>query len=116
MKKIKLVLTIALFLVSFNVISQTKEVVYLRIQENVTTAGIASLDSYMSIIYPDQSTKYIELAKLGNKGQAAEENGKKIQAEISELINGGYEIISCSLGADYMSSTTVMVFTRQKEN
>ncbi len=90
--------------------------VYIRIQENIVTAGIASLDSYMSIIYPDQSTKSVELSKLGNKGQSAEENGKKIQAEISQLINNGYEIISCSVGGDYMASTTVMILTRQKED
>lgn len=114
MKKIKLILTIALFALSFNAISQAKEIVYIRIQENIMGSGAPS--SYMSIIYPDQSSKSIELTKIGSKGQAAEENGKKIQAEISQLINSGYEIISCSLGADYIASTTVMIFARQKEN
>jgi len=98
MKKIKLITILFFISLSYLSISQTKEVVYIRIQEVITgNAGPGAFDSYMSIVYPDQPPKYVELSKLGLRGKAAEENGKKIQAEIAELLNKRYEVAAVSV-------------------
>lgn len=43
---------------------------------------------------------------------AYEANAKKIQAELTKLINEGYEIKSNSVGGDYLASTTIIILTK----
>lgn len=111
MKKIFLLLGFIL-LISFQGKSQKKELIYIRIQEVIT--GI-NMESYIRIAYPDHSTKFVPLIKLGKEGKDSELNAKKIQFEISTLLAEGYEIQSCSIGADYLLSSTVFLLTRTKE-
>lgn len=113
MKSIKIILLFILMSAALNGYSQTKEVIYIRIQENIAWSGMFSIKSYMSIIFPDQTSKQFELKKLQESGKNAEENGKIIQRELSTLINDGYEINSSSVGADFNVSTTVIILTRK---
>lgn len=104
-------LTLIIFLfLTINIFAQTKkEIVYIRIQENI---NITTISSYASVIYPDKPTKYIELKRLERDGYEAEGNGKIIQQLITELLNDNYELLSSSVGADLSASTTIMIFVR----
>ena len=100
---------------SLSAFSQTKELVYIRIQENLSAFGVSPVESYMSIIYADQSTKWVDLVKISGNRQGAEANGKTIQKEISTLVNEGYEIQFTSVGADNYVSTTLIILIRKTE-
>lgn len=117
MKPITTIL-VALFLtLAIPALAQTKEVVYIRIQEVIFFSaagyGIAP-DSYMRIVYPDKESRQIELPQIGKNGSKSLQNGQKIQQELTTLLNEGYEITSSSVGGDIMMSTTIMILTRQK--
>lgn len=115
MKKIKTILIACFLISSLNFFGQTTEVVYIRVQELIFWGAAGSPDSYMRIIYPDKKSKLVELSSIGKNGKSSEENGIKIQQEISTLINEGFEIKSCSVGADNSLSTTIIILTRRKE-
>jgi hypothetical protein len=92
--------------------AQAIELVYIRIQEKL--AG-AAYESFISISYPDQTSKRVELDKLGLGGSGAEPNGKIIQREIAILLNEGYQIASTSSGSGDVLYSTTMFLTRKKE-
>jgi hypothetical protein len=110
-KKIKL-LPLAFILITTLGFSQTKELIYIRIQEKF---GGAAYDSYMQITFPNQTSKLIELKKLGFGGSGAEENGKIIQKEIADLLNQGYDLTSSSTGSNDGITTTTLFLIRKKE-
>ncbi len=87
----------------------------MRIQENTSSFGVSPVESYMSIIYPDQSTKWIDLVKVTGDKNGAETNGKTIQKAVSLLVNQGYEIQFTSVGADNYVSTTIIILIRRAE-
>jgi hypothetical protein len=64
MKTIKTSLVLLLFLFTTNGFSQSKELVYIRIQENIIGNG---LNSYMRITFPDRPSKLVDLTRLGRK-------------------------------------------------
>jgi hypothetical protein len=111
MKTLKLSLFALLFIISAKGMAQNTELVYIRIQEKL--AGSA-YDSYIRITYPDQTSKVVELGKLGLGGSGAEENGKIIQKEISTLLNQGYEITATAGGSGDSVSSTLLFLTRKK--
>jgi len=111
MRKVKLLFLIFI-LTTVNAISQNSDLIYIRIQEKF--AG-AAFESYMRITYTDQTSKLIELNKMGYGGSGAEENGKIIQKEVGILLNQGYEIASTSTGCNEGFSTTIIFLTRKKE-
>lgn len=112
MKTIKTSLVLLLFLFTTNGFSQSKELVYIRIQENIVANGV---NSFMRITYPAKPSKWVDLTTIGKRGSGSEENGKIIQAELAALINDKYEIISCSVGSDVNTSTTIIILSRTKE-
>lgn len=63
---------------SINCYCQTSDAVYIHIQQSMKGGANTS---YMVITYPDQTSKNVELVKLGWTGSGAEENGKVIQKE-----------------------------------
>jgi len=69
----------------------------------------------MHITYADQTTRMIELGKLGFGGSGADANGKIIQKEISTLLNQGYEIASSSMGGGESILLTTIFLVRKKE-
>ena len=99
---------IVFLLLALSGFTQSK-VVYIRVQE--ANASV-SFDSYMSITYPDQSSKTIVLARVKN-AERVEANGKIIHKEITTLINDGYELNSCSVGGDVGATTTIFVFIKK---
>jgi len=121
MKNLWLFLCVLFVIIALNGISQepppqnspkAKELIYIRIQEKI--APMAVIDSYMQITYPDQTTRLVELGKIGIKSDGADENGKKIQWELNIMLNMGYEITSTSMSGDLSLTTTVMFLTRNK--
>lgn len=111
MKKLSLFLFVFFLVLSFNALSQDKELVYIQIQEKLAGGGI---DSYMKITYPDQSVKTVALTKLRYDGEGADENGKIIQKEIQELLKQGYELTSTTTGSGDIVITTKIFMTRKK--
>ena len=111
MKQLRLFFFCALILYSAHGNSQAKQLIYIRVQESFGPIGF---DSYMHITYPDQTTKYIELVKVGIGGKGADDNGKVIQREISRLLNQGYEILSSSTGSGDNSTTTTLFLSRKE--
>ncbi len=92
--------------------AQTKELAYIRIQERF--AGVA-YESYMHITLPDQTAKRVDLDKIGYGGSGAEQNGKKIQQELTLLLNQGFSIATSSTGSNEGTTTTTILLTREKK-
>lgn len=114
MKKMKLVLTIAMLFILTTAYSQKTEVVYMKIQQCYASMCV---DSYIHISYPDLTLKAVKLAKAGFRMNETDEvaNTKLIQQEINSLTESGYKMDACTQSGDLANKTTVMIFSRKKE-
>lgn len=112
MKYSKTIATLALLCLCLFSRAQATQLVYIRIQEEIT--GNLLYNSYIQITYHDQSTKLIDLKRLSPTGKGSEENGKIIQQEVSRLLNQGYQIISASTGSNDAATTTTLFLSRKE--
>lgn len=113
MKAIKLLIILTFLTFSGSLFAQGKSLVYVHIQENISTIGIPSFASYMTIAFPNEAAKTIELNKLQSNGAGAEDNAQIIRTALEALVNQGYEIISQSVGSDMNVATTKIVLVKE---
>lgn len=113
MKILKIFLLWIAITCSANVFGQAKSLVYVHIQENISTIGIPNFSSYMTISFPNEAAQTIELNKLYSSGSGVEDNAQIIRTALEALINQGYEIISHSVGSDMNVATTKIVLVKE---